>query len=70
MTNEPYGWEQTKTIWRDRDTRFLYRILGGALLIDFGVLIGWGLFAEKCVKCFPDGVCDRFAGAATCRAKS
>lgn len=45
--NETYGWEQTKSIWNNKNYRFFYRILGGALLVAIGVLIGASLFAEK-----------------------
>lgn len=45
--NDTYGWEQTKSIWNNKNYRFFYRILGGALLVAIGVLIGASLFAEK-----------------------
>src|SRR5262245_6868247 len=46
-TNELHGWEQTKAIWRDKDNRFFYRILGGVALVGIGVVIGFGLFQTK-----------------------
>lgn len=44
---EKVGWEQTKAIWRDKHTRFIYRVMGGAILVGVGVVIGWTIFAEK-----------------------
>lgn len=46
-SNTLYGWEQTKSIWNNKHYRFFYRILGGAILVGLGVLIGASLFAEK-----------------------
>lgn len=46
-SNTLYGWEQTKSIWSNKHYRFFYRILGGAVLVGLGVLIGASLFAEK-----------------------
>lgn len=38
-------WQEIRTLHRDH--RFFYRILGGAILVGLGVLIGASIFAEK-----------------------
>ncbi|MEP7293763.1 MAG: pentapeptide repeat-containing protein [Chloroflexota bacterium] len=43
--DEKVGWEQTKAIWADKDTRLIYKVMGGILLLAIGVFAGRLIYA-------------------------
>ncbi len=46
---EQTGWEETKAIWQKPENRMFYRLLGAALLVGIGVLVGGAIFADRAV---------------------
>lgn len=45
MAEQKAGWDETKAIWAKPDNRLFYKLLGAAVLVGIGVLVGRAIYA-------------------------